>query len=167
MHAEDLLINQGGYGQAVEHITEDAPESDRVAALALIIETVDSIDLGTLVIASKQEEILRILDFVAKEKANSFDGLLSTVNVVSEEEVVGLGREATVLKDPKQIVVLSVHITYNSKGQYLSLETTYIIISYFDGTWGFHASTVIRLQSISASDVSISKKKACVTYHRS
>ena len=66
MHAENLLIDESSDGKAVENVREYAPESDRVASLAFIVETVDTIDLGTFVIASEQEEILRVLDFVAK-----------------------------------------------------------------------------------------------------
>jgi hypothetical protein len=35
------------------------------------------------VIASEQEEILRVLDFVAKKEAHSLNWLLSTVNIVT------------------------------------------------------------------------------------
>ena len=66
MHAENFLINQRSYWQAIEDIAEHAPESDRVAALALIVEAVDAVDLGALVIATQQEEILRVLYFVAQ-----------------------------------------------------------------------------------------------------
>ena len=66
MHAENLLIDESSDGKAVEYVREYTPESDRVASLAFIVETVDTIDLGTFVIASEQEEILRVLDFVAK-----------------------------------------------------------------------------------------------------
>ena len=52
MHAEDLLVDQSSHGKAIKDVTEHAPESDRVAALTLIIETIDAIDLGALVIAS-------------------------------------------------------------------------------------------------------------------
>ena len=52
MHAKNLLINQCCNGQGVENITENFPKSDGVASLALIIESIDTIDLGTLVIAS-------------------------------------------------------------------------------------------------------------------
>ena len=52
VHAEDLLVDQSSHGKAIKDVTEHAPESDRVAALALIVETIDAIDLGALVIAS-------------------------------------------------------------------------------------------------------------------
>ena len=51
-------------------------------------------------ITSEQEEVLRVLDFVAQEKANCFDRLLATIDIVTKEQIVGLGRESAVLEDP-------------------------------------------------------------------
>ena len=65
MHAENFLVNQGSNWQAIEYITEYSPESDGVAALALIVEAVDTVDLCALVISAEQEEILWVLYFVA------------------------------------------------------------------------------------------------------
>ena len=115
MHAENFLVNHGRNREAIEHIAEYAPKSDRESTLALIIEAIDSVDLGTLVVTSKQEEVLRVLDFVAKKETDCFNGLLSTIDVVSQEEVIGLRGEATILKDAKQVVVLSMDITYTIK----------------------------------------------------
>ena len=69
MHAENFLVDEGGNGEAIEDVAKDAPESDRVSAFALVVETVDAIDLSALVIASQKEEVLGILDFVAEKKA--------------------------------------------------------------------------------------------------
>ena len=49
--AEDLLLNDGGDGQAVEAVGEDLPELDAVAAFALVVEAVDPVDAGRLVVA--------------------------------------------------------------------------------------------------------------------
>ena len=111
VHAEDLLVDQRSHGQAIKDVAKDTPESDGVASLALIVEAVDAIDLGTLVIASQQKEVLRVLDLVAEKQADRFDGLFSPVNVVTKEQIVGLRGEASVLKDSQQIVVLAVHVT--------------------------------------------------------
>ena len=35
----------------------------------------------------------------------------TSVNVVSQEQIVGLGREASILKQPEQVCVLAVDIT--------------------------------------------------------
>lgn len=42
--------------------------------------------------------------------------MLSTIDVIAQEEVVGLGRESTVLEQPQQIVILSVNVTANLDG---------------------------------------------------
>ena len=61
-------------------------------------------------VSSKNEEILRIFNFVADEKTEGFDSLLSSVNVVPQEEIVGCWRETKERKDSEQIVVLTVYV---------------------------------------------------------
>lgn len=113
VHGEDLLIDDGGNRQAVEAIGECLPELDVVPPFAFIIETIDSVDGGALVVPTEDEEVLGVFDLVCEEKADGFEGLLATVNVVSEEKVVGFWREATVFKEAQKIVVLAVDITAN------------------------------------------------------
>lgn len=52
VHAEDLIVNEGGNGEAVEAVGEELPEADIEAALALIVEAVDAVDGGALVVAA-------------------------------------------------------------------------------------------------------------------
>jgi len=111
VHAENFLIDESGNGQAIENVAENAPESDGVSAFALVVEAVDAVDLGAFVVASEQEKVLRVLDFVAQKQAHRLDRLLSTVDVVAHKEIVSLGREAAVLEDPEQVVVLTMHVT--------------------------------------------------------
>ena len=51
-----------------------------------------------------------LLDFVSEEEADSFQGLLSSIDVVSQEQVVGLWRKGAVLEETEQVVVLAVHV---------------------------------------------------------
>ena len=44
VHREDLLINYGSNGQAVEAVGKCLPELDIVSSLTLIIEAVDTVD---------------------------------------------------------------------------------------------------------------------------
>lgn len=111
MHGKNLLVDDSGDRKAVEAIGEGLPKLDVVATLALVVEAIDSVDRGALVITSEDEEVFGVLDLVGKEQANSLKRLLTSVDVVTEEEVVGLGREATVLEESEEIVVLSVDIT--------------------------------------------------------
>ena len=83
VHTQDFLVDQSYYWQAIEHITECLPKSDRVSSFALIVESVDTIDLGTLVITSQEEEVFRIFDLVTEQEGNCLQGLLASVDVVT------------------------------------------------------------------------------------
>lgn len=116
MHGKNLLVDDSGDRKAVEAIGEGLPKLDVVATLALVVEAIDSVDRGALVVTSEDEEVFGVLDLVGKEQANSLKRLLTSVDVVTEEEVVGLGREATILEESEEIVVLSVDITADLSG---------------------------------------------------
>ena len=57
-----LLVDQCGHREAIEAVCECLPQADVVPPLALIIESVDAVDGGTLMVASQQEEVFGILD---------------------------------------------------------------------------------------------------------
>lgn len=134
MHGEDLLVNDGGNGQAVEAVGKCLPQLDVVASLALIVETVDAVDGGTLVVAAQDEEVLGVLDLVGQEKADGLKGLLATVDIVTEEEVVGLRRESTVLEETEEVVVLAVDITTDLEfGSVGCAVFMYLFSAYLDG----------------------------------
>ena len=99
MHAENFLVNESCDWQAVKHVAEDAPESDGVASLAFVVEAVNTVDLGTFVVSSEKEEVLGVLNFVAKKQTHRLDRLLSSVDVIAQEKIVRLRWEPSVLKD--------------------------------------------------------------------
>lgn len=110
MHGEDLLVDDSSNGQAVEAVGEGLPQLDVVSSLALIVKAIDTVDGGTLVVTTQNEEVLGVLDLVREEQADSLERLLTTVDVVTEEKVVGLW-ETAVFKQTEEIVVLTVDIT--------------------------------------------------------
>jgi hypothetical protein len=57
-----LLVYESCNRQAVEAVCEGPPQPDAVPPLALIIEAIDPVDGGTLVVASQQEEVFWVLD---------------------------------------------------------------------------------------------------------
>ena len=64
MHAEDFIVDKGGDGQAIEAVCEDFPQFDSMSALTFIVESVNTVDGGTLVITSQQEKVLGVLNLV-------------------------------------------------------------------------------------------------------
>jgi hypothetical protein len=117
VHSEDLLVNDGCNGQAVEAVGECLPQLDVVATLALVVEAIDAVDGRALVVAAQDEEVLGKLDLVREEQADGLERLLATIYVVAEKEVVGLGREAAILKEAEQVVVLPMDIAANLKAE--------------------------------------------------
>jgi hypothetical protein len=115
VHGEDLLVNDSGDRKAVEAVGESLPQLDVIATLALVVESIDAVDRGALVVTSEDEEVFGVLDLVGEEQADGLKRLLTSVDVITEEEVIGLRREATILEESEKIVVLSVNITTDLK----------------------------------------------------
>ena len=83
--------------------------------LTLIVEAVDSVDGGTLVVPPEQEEVLGVLDLVGQQQADGLQGLLPPVHIVTQEQVVALRGEAAILKEPQQVVVLAMDVTWGGR----------------------------------------------------
>lgn len=61
-------------------------------------------------VAAQNEEVLGVLDLVREKETDGFEGLFTSVYVVSEEQIVCFRREAAVLKQTKEVIVLAVNI---------------------------------------------------------
>lgn len=62
-------------------------------------------------VSAENEKVLGVFNLVGEEKADGFEGLFAPIDIVTQEEVVGLWREATVFKQSQQIIILAVNIT--------------------------------------------------------
>jgi hypothetical protein len=69
------------------------------------------------VVPTEQEEILRILDLIGQQQADSLQRLLAPVHVVTQEKVVALWRETAILEQPQKVIVLAVDVTCNPGNQ--------------------------------------------------
>ena len=116
VHAQDLLVDEGRHREAVEHVREHLPHLDGVPPLALVVEAVDAVDAGALVIAAKDEEVFGIHDFVGQQEADGLQGLLAPVDVVPQKQVVGLRGESAVLEQPEEVGVLAVDVAADLDG---------------------------------------------------
>jgi hypothetical protein len=117
VHAQNLLIDDCCNRQGVEAVRERLPQLDVVAALALIVETVNSVDGSTFVVAAQDEKVLRVFDLVSQKQANYFQTLLSAIDVIAQEQVVALRREPTILEQTEKVIVLTVNIAYENEKQ--------------------------------------------------
>lgn len=80
--------------------------------LTLVIETVYPVDGGTLVVPSQQEKVLWVFNLVCQQQADGLQRLLPSVHIISQKQIVTLRGVSTILKQPEQVVVLTVNITY-------------------------------------------------------
>lgn len=71
-----LLIYQSSNRQAVEAVCECLPQAYVVPPFALIIESIDPVDGGTLMIASQQEEVFGVLDLQIQQSCECCVGHL-------------------------------------------------------------------------------------------
>lgn len=74
-------------------------------------------------VSSQQKEIFWVFDLVRQQQADGLQGLLASVYIVAEEQVVALWWEATIFKKPEQVIVLPVDITWweTSRSETLTL----------------------------------------------
>lgn len=119
MDTKDLAGNDGSDGKTVEQVNEGLPDLDVAtgASAALVKEAVDAGDGGGLVVAAQKVELGRVLDFVAEQKEDGLESLWAAVDIVTKEEIVGLGWEAAHVEQAQQIVVLSRAHTHNEHDQ--------------------------------------------------
>ena len=61
-------------------------------------------------IATQDEEIFGVFDLVGEEKADSLEGLFSSVYIVTEEEVVCFWWKTAIFKKSKEVVVLTMYV---------------------------------------------------------
>ena len=52
-----------------------------------------------------------------KQQDHCLDALLTSVNIITKKEVVAVGRKAATLKEPQEILVLSMNITTDLQGR--------------------------------------------------
>ena len=112
MHTEDSIVNDSGYWENVEDCSKFLIDLNVISSLALVVESIHTVDGLTFMVSSQKVDRFREFDLVGQEETDGLYTLLATVNVVSREEelTVWPGVSSYVEKSEK-IKVLAVHIT--------------------------------------------------------
>jgi hypothetical protein len=58
-------------------------------SLTFVIESIDAVDAGTLMVASQDKKVLRVFDLIREQQADGLQALLATIDVVSGESCCG------------------------------------------------------------------------------
>lgn len=86
--------------------------------LTLIVKAVDSVDASAFVVTAENEEVFRVLDLIGEQETDCLEGLFPPIDVISQEEVIGLRWEAAILKQTKKVIVLPMDIAANLDGRF-------------------------------------------------
>lgn len=99
MEAEDLVLDDSCEWEVIKELCELFPYvSVTVLSQAFIIEAINLCDLSALVVTSKDSESIFKADLEGNEESDSLNRVVTTINVVTHEEIVGVGRLTTNLK---------------------------------------------------------------------
>jgi hypothetical protein len=66
VHAKDFIVNKGSDWHAIKDILKFFPKSDTVLIFALVVESVDAINLTAFMISAKEKEVFLKFDFVCE-----------------------------------------------------------------------------------------------------
>ena len=105
VHGEDLLVDDSGDRKAVETVRKCLPQLNVIAALALVVESIDLGDLARFVVPAKDGHSVSVAQLEGNQQGHGFDGIVSSVYVVSHEQVVGIWRIATDAKEFCEVVL--------------------------------------------------------------
>lgn len=109
---EDLVVDERGKRQEVEQVCEVLPDVGvAVFAQALVVEAIHLGDLAGLVVATQDGDAAWVADLEGDEQSDGLDREVATVDVVTHEEVVGVGIRASNLEQLHQVVELTVDVT--------------------------------------------------------
>jgi len=88
----DLVLDESCEGEIIEQIGEVPPYVGvPVLSQALVVEAVDLGDLAGFVVSSEDGDSIAIPQLHRDEEGDSLDGVVSSVYVITHEEVVGIG----------------------------------------------------------------------------
>lgn len=82
-----------------------------ILLLTLIIEAINSVDAGTFMVPSEEKEILWVLDLISEQETYCLQWLLAPVDVIAEEEIIGIRGIISIVEKTKQVSVLAMYIS--------------------------------------------------------
>lgn len=88
----DLVLDESSEREIVEQIGEVPPYVGvSVLPQALVVEAVDLGDLTRFVVSSEDSNPIAVPQLHRDEESNGLDGVVSSVYIITHEEVVGIG----------------------------------------------------------------------------
>lgn len=110
--AENSVIDEGTDREAVEKVTEKSPGSIvTVFPGDFLIESVGHGDISGLVVSSEEGDLVWVFHFEAEEILHCFDGVVTSIDEVSDEDVFVVWEFSSYLEEFKKVEELPMDIT--------------------------------------------------------
>ena len=114
MDAEDLTLNDSSNAEIIEHFSAVSPWVwITILTHGLFVETIDGGDSTSLMVSSQKSDTVGIPKLKAEEELKGLDGVVTTVDEVSHENIAGVWNLTSLFKKLKKIVELTVDISAN------------------------------------------------------
>ena len=89
MEAEDVIIDHGCQRQVVKEVRQVLPDiSIAVLSETFVVEAIDLCDLTTFMVTAENRDAFLKAYFEADEKCDGLHRVVSTIDVVTHEEVI-------------------------------------------------------------------------------
>ena len=117
MKTENLFLNNCRHRDVVKKICKHNPYIFiSKFFLAFLVKTVHLRNSSRLVVASGQVHPLRIADFQSHQKRDGLNGVVTSIDEISHEKIIGEGRVASDGEKFDEIVELSVDVSADGDG---------------------------------------------------
>lgn len=112
MKTEDITFNNSGEWKIIKERGEILPDVGvTILSKALVVESIDLSDLLTLVIASQDGDTIGVSDLASDKECDGLNRVVSTIDIVTHEKVVGVWQLTTNLEEFFKIIELTMDIT--------------------------------------------------------
>jgi len=92
MHAHDFFIDECNKWHIVKAVVKRLPHGNFIASLNFIKKSINSCNGLRFMVSTQNYDLQWISYFKCKQEADNFTALLSSIDVVSHEEVSGIFR---------------------------------------------------------------------------
>ena len=110
--AEDLSLDDGTDSEVVEHLSAVLPGVGvSILSNGLVIESVDSGDLPSFVVASEQGDVRGVLELQAEKELEGLNRVESSVHEVSHEDVASVRDFTALIEEFEEIMELTMDVS--------------------------------------------------------
>ena len=115
MKTENRVFDNGSERQHVKEVRVVLPYVGvSVLTDTLVVEAVDLRDLTALVVSAQDRDAVAVAHLEADEQCDRFERVVASVDVITHEEVVRVGRVSANAEQLHQVVELTVNVAAHS-----------------------------------------------------